>query len=383
MRETGRIAELIFKYLKDELNTSEAAELEVWKQESAGNQKEFDELIDPDKIRDDLKEIYSHEDAVWSKLIAKAPELDIKQKDKNNLALWIAAAAIFILTSGVCWYIFKTKNNQPQNELVIKNPDIPPGGNHATLQIAGSKYILLDTVKQGLLSENKNIIKEDSGQIVYTASADKKNITENILSIPRGGQYKVVLSDGTKVWLNAASSLTYPSSFSGNERKVVLTGEAYFEVTKNPSIPFRVLLENKSFVEVLGTHFDVMSYSDEPYASATLLEGKIKIGDIILKPGEQSRMSADGKIKMIKDIDTTAVIAWKNGMTSFSNADIKTILRIISRWYNVDVEYTGSIPDKEFAGAIPRNSKLSEVFKVLELNGIHFKTVGRKIIVSP
>jgi ferric-dicitrate binding protein FerR (iron transport regulator) len=199
------------------------------------------------------------------------------------------------------------------------------------------------------------------------------------------------LADGTKVWLNAASSVRFPVAFTGKERKVEITGEAYFEVAKDKTKPFRVKA-NSSEIEVLGTHFNVNAYDDEASIKTTLLEGKVKISVPVsgrkssyksLFPGEQAEISKDGKIKVKGHADTEEAVAWMNGHFQFKSADIKTVLRQIARWYDVEIEYRGNI-DLHFTGQLTRNENVSKVLNELMLTGeVHFKIDGRKIIVSP
>jgi ferric-dicitrate binding protein FerR (iron transport regulator) len=213
----------------------------------------------------------------------------------------------------------------------------------------------------------------------------------NTITTPRGGQYQVTLSDGTKVWLNAASSIRFPVLFTGNERKVEITGEAYFEVAKNVSKPFKVKTIS-SEVEVLGTHFNVNAYDDEAVAKTTLLEGLVKVsvpqtgGKLaarFLQPGQQSGITKDGRISVLNNADTEEAVAWKNGRFQFRSADLKSILRQISRWYDVDVVYKGNV-DLHFTGQLTRDDYVSKVFDKLALTGeVHFKIEGKKIIVSP
>jgi ferric-dicitrate binding protein FerR (iron transport regulator) len=265
---------------------------------------------------------------------------------------------------------------------------IVPGGNHAVLVLADGSVIKLDSTGNGVVSAQGTITItiKDSGQLIYTSNgqAPDRESGFNTLKTPRGGQYQVVLPDGTKVWLNAATSLKYPAFFAANERKVELNGEAYFEVAKNPKSPFRVIVNGKPGVEVLGTHFNMMAYGDEPFMATTLLEGSVKIGSTILKPGQQANVEfAEQKIQVINDIDVNEIIAWKNGKTSFKDASIQTIMRGVSRWYDVDISYEGKIPDKRFKGGLPRDANLSDLLSVLEQSGIHFRVEGKKITVTP
>ncbi|HQW44934.1 MAG TPA: FecR domain-containing protein, partial [Chitinophagaceae bacterium] len=207
---------------------------------------------------------------------------------------------------------------------------------------------------------------------------------------PRGGQYQVTLSDGTQVWLNAASSIRFPVVFTGTERKVEITGEAYFEVAKNKAMPFKVTA-GSSEVEVLGTHFNINSYTDEPYIKTTLLEGSVKVtvpasaagqSSKILQYGQQTAVNKEGKISVLNNADLEEAVAWKNGRFQFKSADLKTILRQISRWYDADVEYRGNV-NIHFTGQLPRNDNVNKVFEKLALTGeVNFKVEGKKIIVT-
>jgi ferric-dicitrate binding protein FerR (iron transport regulator) len=249
---------------------------------------------------------------------------------------------------------------------------------------------------------NIKVEKLDKGLLAYTKNSNQviasNKVFFNTISTPRGGQYKVTLADGTKVWLNAASSICFPVAFTGKERKVEITGEAYFEVAKYPTKPFRVLTSSPSGkpdgadIEVLGTHFNVNAYDDEAEIKTTLLEGKIKISALnpndtrspqFLKPGDQAAVNRDGKIKVKDHADTEEAVAWMNGHFQFKSADIKKVLRQIARWYDVEIEYKGNI-GLHFTGQLTKNDSVSKVLNELMLTGeVHFKIDGRKIIVSP
>ena len=211
-------------------------------------------------------------------------------------------------------------------------------------------------------------------------------IRYNTITTLRGGQYQVILPDGTKVWLNAASSLKYPTEFRGKERNVELTGEAYFEVAKNATMPFHVQSAGQT-VRVLGTHFNINAYEDEGVIKTTLLEGSIQItyqqAKVLIKPGEQARVVAGSPDKIIVDenADTDGAVAWKDGYFQFNHADIRTVMRQISRWYDVTVKYEGSVSSKDFGGAIERNLKLSQVLHILEKSQVHFVINGKEVVV--
>ena len=210
----------------------------------------------------------------------------------------------------------------------------------------------------------------------------------NTISTPRGGQYQLVLADGSKVWLNAASTLRFPATFSGTERKVELTGEGYFEVAKNATMPFKVGLENGVEVEVLGTHFNVMSYSDEEQVKTTLVEGKVKVlngeNNVMLRPNQQAKFTKSNKSLVVdKDADVNKAIAWKNGLFDFDNDAITDIMRQLARWYDVEIQYSGNIVAQFYTGSIRRQVNISQVLFMLEqAGGVQFKIEGKKIIVK-
>lgn len=304
---------------------------------------------------------------------------------------WVAAAAIFILfASGI--YLLTTAGNEadiPQDQQTELKHDRLPGGDRALLKLSDGSLIVLDSAGNGVLAQQGGtaVIKQQDGQLVYNSMSQTDDPTAyNTLVTPRGGQYKITLPDGTKVWLNAASSLKYPVSFVGNERRVEITGEAYFEVAGDLSRPFRVVIDQME-VEVLGTHFNINGYSDESIIRTTLLEGKVKVASSgqykFLKPGQQSHVSNAGNIKVLNDVNLEETIAWKEGNFQFENSDIKAVMRQLSRWYDVEVSYEGKI-DRHFIGGISRNVKLSQVLNMLKQTGdIEFKVEGNKIMVIP
>ncbi|MEO8821966.1 MAG: FecR family protein [Ginsengibacter sp.] len=313
---------------------------------------------------------------------------------KTILKPWMrvaAAAAVILFISGISYWIF-TKENKEQISASVsfskKGGPVLPGGNHAILTMADGSTILLDSLQNGNLQHGNANIKKQNGLLVYEASTPSKAsgaITYNTLTTPRGGQYQVVLPDGSKVWLNASSSLRFPTAFVGKERNVELTGEAYFEVAKNKEKPFHVNVKGMQ-VEVLGTHFNVNAYSDEDDIKTSLLEGSVKIkrGSIsgLLKPGQQAILENNKNDLKIKKVNMDEVIAWKKGLFQFDGAGIKTIMLELSRWYNVEIVYSGKVPVRSFVGKINRDAQLSDVLKILELSNVKFNVEGRKIIVQ-
>jgi len=328
------------------------------------------------------------------------------------------AAAVVIATLGLSAFFFFKR--RPAKELaaagtesLYKN-DLLPGGNKATLTLANGATIVLDSSLDGRLAQqgNADVIKTGSGQLSYTTLQGKPaEMVYNSLSTPRGGQYQLLLPDGSKVWLNAASSLRFPTSFPGAERRVELTGEAYFEIahiTTNPGskggakrVPFIVSILTPSGkggkrgeVEVLGTHFNINAYPDEEAIKTTLLEGSVKLsafspgnntpaGTRPLAPGQQASFNATNELKITDDINTDEVIAWTNNRFYFRSADMKTIMRQLARWYDVDVVYNKDVQGR-FNAEIPRNTNASDILRALELTGkVKFGIDGKKIIVMP
>ncbi|HEY9197357.1 MAG TPA: FecR domain-containing protein, partial [Mucilaginibacter sp.] len=251
----------------------------------------------------------------------------------------------------------------------------------------------LNNAIQGVIAQqaNTSIHKNAGGRLIYTAAAGESPvdanglIPKNIITTPNGGQYEVVLPDGTHVTLNAASSLTYPVAFTGHERTVTLTGEAYFEVAHNKAMPFKVN-SGVQTVTVLGTHFNVNAYPDEVAMKTTLLQGSVQVAvngkEELIVPGQQMVVQPQSGSLSKLTVNTDKEIAWKNGVFSFDGDDLKSIMRQVSRWYDVEVTYNGSFPDEKFFGEISRNSSLANVLKIMELNNVHFDISGRRIKVS-
>lgn len=310
-------------------------------------------------------------------------------KLRPMIVRYAAAAAVLLFVSlGV--YLLVKPHTQTDFATLAKN--IKPGGNRATLTLANGKQIDLTKVVNGVIAQQANISihKNANNMLVYSGGANNQavdaagNVPKNIISTPKGGQYQVVLPDGTNVTLNAASSLTYPVAFAGHERVVELKGEAYFEVAKNKAMPFKVK-SGMQTVTVLGTHFNVNAYYDESSIKTTLLEGSVEVtaGDNkeFIVPGQQVVAQPSGSLYK-QAANTDKEVAWKNGVFSFDGDDVKIIMRQVSRWYDVSVVYSGDFPNDKFYGEIARTSSLTDVLKIMELNNIHFDINGRRITVS-
>ncbi len=336
-------------------------------------------------ILDELKaeELNTLREVGFQKIIENINQ-PIKYRKSLPFYKYMAAAVVLIVFLSCLFYFSKETLTNP-HKLLVKNEkiDVLPGVDKAILTLSDGSEVVLDDSKNENIVENAGLIisKTTDGQLIYKVSnavARSASIAYNTITTSKGNQYQVLLPDGTRVWLNAASSLKYPEIFSGNERKVILTGEAYFEVAKNKDMPFRVQTNNQD-VQVLGTHFNINSYSDDQTIKTTLLEGSIKVSNSnfakILKPGEQSLLNINGlgNINVITNIDVEGETAWKSGLFNFNNAALKSILGQLERWYDVKIDYQ-SVPDKRYNGMVSRRSKLSEVLKMLELTGnISFK----------
>lgn len=330
----------------------------------------------------------------------------------RRMRRWIMAAAVVLLLGVGVWLLAgRHASSGIASSPAIKETkpiDVPaPNGNNAILTLADGSTVVLDSVKNGELARqgDAQVSKANAGRLVYHAlpGGDAGNagttgaaglpqkMVYNTVSTRRGGQFQIVLPDGSKVWLNTVSSLRFPTAFMGTERVVELKGEAYFEVAKNAAQPFVVHVstaEDKGMdIRVLGTQFNVMAYDNEAEIRTTLLEGAVKVmkGDKsrVLAPGEQAKVDKQGGLTLDAKADVDLAMAWKNGFTSFKSADIRSIMRQVERWYDIDVVYEGNVPERTFSGGISRDANLSELIRLLEVSKIHFKIEGRKLTVTP
>ncbi|MBS1667482.1 MAG: FecR family protein [Bacteroidetes bacterium] len=326
------------------------------------------------------------------------PPIPMQEKKiplRHRIFKYGSIAASLLLLIALAWLLKPTERTiKKPSALQISKNDIEPGSNKAILQLANGKRIVLDSTNNGLiLNLNGSKIIKTNGSVAISATDEShhtsipENDSYNIISTPRGGQYQLILPDGTKVWLNSSSSLKFPTAFRGNERHVELVGEGYFEVAKNASMPFFVSV-NQMKVEVLGTHFNIMAYDDEKSINTTLLEGSVKIlesGDIKkLVPGQQAVLDRSNHQVLIAQADIQKTMAWKNGLFEFDNTDLKTIMRQLVRWYDIEIVYQTNPDQTPLGGSISKNLNLREVLALLEANGInHFKIEGRKVFVFP
>lgn len=320
------------------------------------------------------------------------PDTILKKMPVRSLN-WAAAAAIFFGVSIGTYFLMRYKTKSENVETNIAKADIAPGGNRATLTLGNGATMMLDSETVGALAQqgNTKISIADSGRLTYIVENNKSSekpasTEENILTTPRGGQYQLDLTDGTRVWLNSASSIIYPTAFAGKQRFVKVTGEVYFEVVHNPKMPFVVKTDN-SVITDLGTSFNIKAYKEEGAITTTLLRGNLKIfvGSItnLLFPGQQEISSFEGESVTIKSsADIDKVMAWRHGKISLTGMSLRQLMTEISRWYDVDIEYSGSVPDKQLHGSIRRDVPLSTVLNALKTYGIETKLEGKKIIIQ-
>jgi len=384
------LQDLIRKYNLDKCTEDEKLLLEQWYQSFEWNQSDneitHDELIH-------LREEVFH--GIKSRMAPSSDNQTVETdfgKTRSLFFWWrFAAAAMVIITASFFIYNFSA-NKKPDISItpaVINEipTNIKPGSSIAQLILADGSVVSLDSAGTLQLKEKDGtLIHKQSGKLIYDQAAlNTSDVLFNTLSIPRGGEYQVVLPDGTKVWMNAASTLRYPTRFTGNERKVFLNGEAYFEVAKNARMPFHVIVDTDMTVQVLGTHFNIKAYSDEDEVKTTLVEGMVKVSNkmntVMLSPSKQAAWGKINQQLTVSEADVEKETAWKNGMIEFREDNLPYIMKQISRWYDVDVILTGNYPDGNYSGSIRRQSTLLQVLEILKAAGVQFKMEGKKLTI--
>jgi ferric-dicitrate binding protein FerR (iron transport regulator) len=383
----ARLAYLLSIYFNKTATTAEVDEL----MEAVADSKHDDEL--KSLLAELWEQHHSHHQPISEEkgnetLVAILQQGRVLKPVRGNKRWWpAAAAAVLVLCIGSYFWMSNQMSANENIEELSAPYVIKPGGNKAVLTLADGSHIELDSSREGVLATqgSAEVVNNNSSILAY--DANKSSTDEqvyNILSTPRGGQYCLILSDGTKVWLNANSSIRFPATFNGDTRNVSITGEAYFEVAKNKTKPFLVTA-NEATITVLGTHFNIMAYEDESMMTTTLLEGAVKVskGDKfkILKPGVQAQILDDGTMKT-EIVDVDEEMAWKNGWFNFNSWDIQRIMRQISRWYDIDVVYEGKMPTGHYSGIVSRENNISQVLQIMKAGGVNFKIEDRKIIVS-
>lgn len=378
---------LLDRYLKGNCTAEEKLHVESWLDAHHIENTDWDKLPGAEKT-------------VWlSSLFADINEEILgtssrTQGSAKSVRLWpriaVAAAAVAAIVTGVYFFNYRSEvASVPRND-VVQN-DIAPGKNGATITLANGKVIQLSDAKSGVVV-GEGDLKYDDGVTVQGGDPDLRqdDVMQMTASTARGQTYQFTLPDGTRVWLNADSKISFPAQFSGKERKILLSGEGYFEVAKDKAHPF-IVASDLQEVEVLGTHFNISAYKDEGDVKTTLLEGSVRVNLMtanvdkstrMLTPGQQSVLSGDGVIK-VSSVDTELAVAWKNNQFLFDNAELGAIMRMVERWYNVDVVFMDEISREKFGGGVSRFDKVSKVLQSLETTGkVHFKVEGRKIYVS-
>jgi len=392
---TERLHYLLDLYLSLQLTAAE--EQEFYSAINAGGYDEELKIFLGEKwneLKADARMNEEQSERILQYILERRPAITLPfWKQKHVLRRFSVAASIASLLFISIFY-FVSNNRKAGNSTTDKSltshtkNDIAPGQTGAILRLADGTSLVLDSMKDGVLSQQGNALAvKQGGELSYMHDGNTANQQGfNSVETPRGRQFQLRLGDGTQVWLNAASSIRFPLTFTGQERRVEITGEVYFEVAKNKAKPFIVKTGDMQ-VEVLGTHFNVNAYGDEAAIKTTLIEGSVRISNGksagILKPGQQAQASGTGKLQIRDHADIEEILSWKNGRIAFTNAGLESIMRQVSKWYDVDVEYAGSVADRTFTADISRNTNLSEFLKVLELSNIHFRIDGRKLIVLP
>lgn len=416
-KSADRIAYLLTRLLRQEASEAEKAELENWEKTSPSHKAIVEEALQPGFVLKGLQEMAVARKKMDQILLANGVPLVLDKEPKvvplPRVPVWKKswvryAAAVILLLAG--WGVYRYTTPHPANPVLVSATrraaaeNIRPGWEHARLQLKDGSLVQLDSTVKGNITMQGQVkllntgglltytaVKplNSGGRLTYTASTHLAAVTGfNTLTTPKGGLYRLVLADGTRVWLNAGSSLSYPVAFTANERIVNLQGEGYFEVkhitgANGQPVPFRVKINKTTQVEVTGTHFNIHAYPDETSVNTVLLEGRVRVGVTDLLPGQEARVNNKGVLLTVKKADREEAIAWKNGFFYFRQAGITTILGQLSRWYDVEVEYHGSPPVKEFTGQLLRSAPFTQVLTILKTYGIHYRLQHRKLIILP
>lgn len=390
----SRLKYLLDNYLTKAISPEEEQELfyliatgnfdeEIKEYMSGAWHMEYSELMSKQQSKKILDAVFSHE---------RAKVVSIQQPPKRKKLVWVAASILLIAASVTIFLLVGNHSSTilSKNQSKQVANDVMPGTSGAILKLDDGSSVVLDNASNGnLLQQGNTLVVKNGASISYVNgnAPDEKEMHYNTVETPKGRQFQLVLEDGTKVWLNAASSIRFPVAFVGKQRVVEITGEAYFEVAKNKQKPFQVMY-NGSMIEVLGTHFNVNAYADEETMNTTLLEGSVRVvkgnNQKIIRPGEQAQVHKDGSVHTTSDVNVDEVVAWKNNTFLFDNTDVKKLMRQLSRWYNVDVVFKGATDDPlTLYGTISRTATLSTVLKMLESTGdVKLSIEGNKIIVS-
>ncbi|MBO9673209.1 MAG: DUF4974 domain-containing protein [Sphingobacteriaceae bacterium] len=387
------VSRFIRDYLDNKLNDKQNAQLETWYLLKAEENKSVDPPIEYEKL----------EAKIWNKILSDVSQTEVELPKVQKLnrpyrkIISIGIAASILLIAGIAYLMLKNNNTTPDRFVIEKKYDLPAGTDQATLTLSDGRVIDLNKDAVGKIATEAGIeiTKSSDGTLVYKALNTKgKSAGFNTITTPIGGQYTVILPDGSKVWLNAGSSLKYPTAFGADGRNVTLTGEGYFEVAhvegSKGRLPFLVsVIKNRAQaekVEVLGTHFNINAYADEPFIKTTLLKGSVSVAvnnnkSTLLKPGQLAKLSNENI--QVEPADTEMAVAWKNGEFVFRE-DLRSAMRKVARWYDVEIVYQETAPENLMLGGwMSRGTNISEVLNHIQLTGkVHFKLEGRRVIVS-
>ncbi|MFX1704298.1 DUF4974 domain-containing protein [Chitinophaga sp. CC14] len=399
MRENNHyIAGLIGKYLDNSLNADEQIALTEWINTSDDNRRLFAELTDQQQLVANLQRFYAYDtDRISRKISEQIPGFDQPVATPVHrvhfIRRWGWAAAAALLLAGSTYLLVMNKKDQSP-VISSKVADITPGSQGAILTLADGRQVVLDSMTSGIVAHQSGTsVVLSNGKLMYDPSGEAvSDIQYNKMTTPKGRQFQMTLPDGTKVWLNAASSIRYPTVFAGKERKVEVYGEACFEVAKDVNKPFLVNVNNKASIEVLGTLFNVNAYENEKTINTTLLDGSVRVvsepASIILKPGQQAQINnisginkPGAKIAIVSNPDIEKIMAWKNGLFNFEGANLEEVMRQLERWYNIDVVYENGIPDIQFMGEMSRQISLTDLLEILRRTEVDFRVEGRRLIV--
>jgi len=386
-----RTAYLIASYIQKKITPAEREELDDWVGANKENLLLFEELTDDNELNKTLKWFHKLDIEKAKRRVHQKMNIEPVPSVWQKIIPYMVAACI-LLIAGTMWFYQQKEEKHPNLSKKAPTVEPVPGGNKAILTLADGRHIVLDSAANGSLGKEgtSSIIKSDS---VLTYQVIEKSLSQqvayNTISVPRGGTYQLVLADGTKVWLNAASSLRFPPAFTGKERRLELTGEGYFEVTKNKEMPFHVNAAGVD-IAVLGTHFNVRAYSDESAIKATLLEGNVQVSNnsskAVLKPGEQAQIKNEGglqDITIVKNADMEKVVGWKNGLFIFRDDNLEDIVKALESWYDIKVFYKANI-NRHLSGTFYRSEPLNNILHYLEgTNEVHFEIKGKDVMVLP